>query len=105
MGFIQNKISEIRKKPEHIRIRYAWACAACVTFLVIIIWIISLSAKNTDEITNQEIFTPEQLKPIDDLKTEGSNLKNATENLKNSIDSQNQQNMSNQQDSGEGFSQ
>jgi len=104
MGFIQNKINEIRRKPEYIRIRYAWACAASVTFLVIIIWIVSLTAKNeADEITNQEIFTPEQLEPIDNLKTEGTNLKNATEKLKDSINSQGQQKIIDKQEAGEGF--
>ncbi|MFA6047457.1 MAG: hypothetical protein WCV59_01545 [Parcubacteria group bacterium] len=104
MGFIQNKINEIRKKPEHIRIRYAWACAAGVTFLVIIIWIVSLTAKNQDEITNQEIFTPEQMKPIEDLKTSGQDLKNATDKLKDAAgNAQNQQKISNPQNPGEGF--
>jgi hypothetical protein len=107
MGFIQNKIDEIRRKPEHIRIRYAWGCAACVTFLVIIIWIVSLTAKNSqDEITNQEIFTQEQMKPIDDLKTSGQDLKNATEKLQDAANSaQNQPKIGNPQDSGEGFGQ
>jgi ABC-type glycerol-3-phosphate transport system permease component len=106
MGFIQDKINEIRKKPEHIRIRYAWACAAGVTFLVIIIWIFSLSSKNQDEIINQEFFTPEQMKPIEDLKTSGSELKNATEKLKESVNNpQNQQKLSDPQNSGEGFGQ
>ncbi|HLN19378.1 MAG TPA: hypothetical protein VK255_04400 [Patescibacteria group bacterium] len=102
MSFIQSKIDEIRKKPEHIRIRYAWACAAGVTFLVVIIWMISLSANNTkEEITNQEFFTPEEMKPIEDLKTSGQDLKNATDQLKNSANSaQNQPKIGDQQSEG-----
>jgi len=106
MGYIKNKIEEIRRKPEHIRIRYAWICAGCVTVLVIIIWMISLAAKNQEDITNQEFFTPEQLEPINDLKTSGQDLKNATDKLKDAAgNAQNQQKINNPQNPGEGFSQ
>ena len=106
MGFIQNKIEEIRKKPEHIRIRYAWGCAAAATFLVIIIWIISLTSQNEPEITDQEFFTPEQLEPIDDLKTSGQDLKNATEKLKDTVNNtHNQPKIGDQPGQGEGFGQ
>lgn len=39
---INRKIEEIRKKPEHIRMRYVWgAVALCMSF-IFIIWIFSL---------------------------------------------------------------
>lgn len=39
---ISEKIEEIRKKPEHIRLRYVWGLVAVSMFFVIIIWIFSL---------------------------------------------------------------
>ena len=39
---IFDKIEEIRKKPEHIRMRYVWGGVAVVMFFIIIIWIFSL---------------------------------------------------------------
>jgi predicted PurR-regulated permease PerM len=44
---IQNKIEEIRKKPEHIRLRYVWAMVAISMFFIIIIWFFSLKASQT----------------------------------------------------------
>lgn len=39
---ISDKIEEIRRKPEHIRMRYVWAGVAIAMFFIIIIWLFSL---------------------------------------------------------------
>jgi predicted PurR-regulated permease PerM len=39
---IKEKIEEIRKKPEHIRMRYVWGSLAISMFFIIIIWIFSM---------------------------------------------------------------
>lgn len=39
---ISDKIEEIRKKPEHVRMRYVWVGVAIAMFFIIIIWLFSL---------------------------------------------------------------
>jgi len=39
---INRKIEEIRRKPEHIRMRYVWGAVAIAMFFIIIIWLFSL---------------------------------------------------------------
>jgi hypothetical protein len=39
---ISNKIEEIRKKPEHIRMRYVWLAVAVSMFFILVIWVFSL---------------------------------------------------------------
>ena len=39
---IQDKIEEIRQKPEHERMRYVWIMVSVSMFFVIIIWVVSL---------------------------------------------------------------
>ncbi len=51
---ISDKIEEIRKKPEHIRLRYVWAGVAVVMFFIIIIWIFSLQEAFKNSIPEPE---------------------------------------------------
>lgn len=39
---INEKIEEIRQKPEHERVRYVWGAVAISMLFVVIIWIVSL---------------------------------------------------------------
>lgn len=39
---INEKIEEIRKKPEHERIRYVWGMVTISMFFVIVLWVVSL---------------------------------------------------------------
>jgi|GEM_PF-670460 len=39
---INKKIEEIRRKPEHIRIRYVWGLVAVSMVFILIIWIFSM---------------------------------------------------------------
>lgn len=39
---INDKIEEIRKKPEHVRLRYVWGGVAIIMLFILIIWIFSL---------------------------------------------------------------
>lgn len=39
---ISEKIGKIRKKPEHVRLRYVWGSVAVSMFFIVIIWIFSL---------------------------------------------------------------
>jgi hypothetical protein len=47
MGLIE-KIEEIRKKPDHIKLRYVWFFVIICMFLIISIWFLSLRADLSD---------------------------------------------------------
>ena len=91
---IQSKINEIRRKPEHIRIRYAWALAAIGTFFVVIIWFISLNAQR--ETTQEPVFTDDQFKSLDQLGNQTQSIREQTQQMKNAFDQMNKQNSLNQ---------
>jgi K+-transporting ATPase A subunit len=42
---IQEKLEEIKKQPEHIRMRYVIAFVSVSMFFVLVIWVISLKQK------------------------------------------------------------
>lgn len=50
---LQQKLEEIRQKPESVRIRYVWGSVAVSMLIIIIIWIFSLEESfkkiNADE--------------------------------------------------------
>ena len=93
---LKNKINEIRRKPEHIRVRYAWFCAIGVTLMVIIIWIFSLFSQR-NEITSKEIFTPDQVQSFQDLNSQKNSLEDATKKIQSSLQSTPDQTMQNDQ--------
>jgi heme exporter protein D len=45
---IQRKIEEIRRKPEHIRIRYVWGCVGVSMGVIVVLWLFSLRAAFQD---------------------------------------------------------
>lgn len=69
---IEQKVHEIRKQPEHIRIRYVWAFVLGTMVIVIFIWLISLKINFLN--INSDIQTQESLsdlqKRIGDISTE-----------------------------------
>jgi hypothetical protein len=85
---IERKIEEIRQKPEHVRVWYAWIGVLITMFFVVIIWIFTLqenlsrSAPADDMKKIQEkipIAKPsEELKSLDEIFGE----KNASERMK-----------------------
>lgn len=62
---IVEKIEEIRQKPEHVRIWYAWASVLAIMFFVIIIWIFTLQESLRESA------------PIDDVRKIQSRLPSA----------------------------
>jgi hypothetical protein len=41
---IQRKIEEIRRQPEHVRLKYVWGCVAVSMGMVVALWFFSLYA-------------------------------------------------------------
>jgi hypothetical protein len=84
---IQDKIEEIRRKPEHIRIRYVWMWVAICMVLIIAIWIISLVAQNrrtnsADSLSKQQLMEQfqDQKKSIEDVTGQMKDLQGQVQN-------------------------
>jgi hypothetical protein len=95
---IYEKIEEIRRKPENIRIRYVWAMVAIGMLFVLIIWLFSLK----DQVAGGPIIpsgvvssdVTNQLKQqTDDLQKNAASLKGMAQ----SSSDVNQQNPANNQ--------
>lgn len=81
---IQNKIEQIRNKPEYIRLRYAWGMTFFCLFIIIIIWFISFSAQkensqNTEALKNQQEI-------INDFKQNKESITDTAGKIKNILD-------------------
>lgn len=84
---LNEKIKEIRQKPELVRLRYVWSAVAVFMFLVIILWVFSLketlsrAANETQSIDFKEEYRETKEKSmLDDL------VKDADESMLNSIE-------------------
>lgn len=79
---IQRKIEEIRRKPEHIRIRYVWFLTAFCMFFVLLIWEISIKTdprliqKNSDS-----KFNFKENNAIKDIQEKSEDIKKIKDNL------------------------
>ncbi|HAI74459.1 MAG TPA: hypothetical protein DCS28_02155 [Candidatus Moranbacteria bacterium] len=87
---LERKIEEIRRKPEHIKLRYVYGMMAISMFFIILLWIFSFTAnikKNPfAELKNQEIIHDfqQQKKSLQDSANEAKNtLNNLNKNLEN----------------------
>lgn len=71
MGLFE-KIEEIRKKPEHIRLRYVWFFVIICMILIITLWFFSITTDIADLAEkNKEKRSSQQL---EDIKNSGSDL-------------------------------
>lgn len=80
---IQTKIEEIRRKPEHIRLRYVWGATAVSMVFVLLIWGVSLSVQKKDFQKNTLGIDDTTLETI---STQKDDLQNTAQNIKNSMD-------------------
>lgn len=78
---IQNKIEEIRRQPERVRLRYVWLFTAISMLLVFVIWLLSLTApetwNNEDDLDAAEI--------TDRMKGNANELKDAAKDAKDAF--------------------
>ena len=84
---LQDKINEIRRKPEHIRIRYVWMWVGISMVIITTIWIISLAAQNKqtddyDSLSKKQIMEQfqNQKKSIEDTTGQIKNLQGQSQN-------------------------
>jgi len=91
MNSIFDKIEEIRRQPDHIRLRWAWGLTFVGMFFIIIIWMISFSAQ-ISSLKSEE-------KPVDninngsamqELSAQKKSIEDATSQLKNVLGKESQ---------------
>ncbi len=87
---IFKKIDEIRKKPEHIRMRYVWTMVTIFAFLIFLIWMISLksSLSNFDQKPVEESVVKKEI--IENLKESGKALNEVKKGMDSAKAAENQ---------------
>lgn len=80
---LQDKIDQIRRKPEHIRLRWALVLASVFTLFIVIIWIFSIKAQSQEEKTPE--ITEEQKSIMDEFGQQKKSLKDAAGDIKNTL--------------------
>ena len=78
---ISDKLKEIKKQPEHVRLRWAWGLAAAITFFVAVIWLVSLNFQKQKK--SDFRLTGQQKNFINEFQDQAESLKDATDQLKN----------------------
>ena len=94
---IFNKIENIRRQPDHIRLRWAWGLTFVGMFFIIIIWMISFSAQISS--LNSEKKPAENINngsAMPELSAQKKSIEDATSQLKNVLGKESQNNISNQ---------
>ena len=87
---LYDKLEEIRKKPEHIRLRYVWAMVTISMIFILAIWFFSLKSEQasapsvTDGIGNSEI--------VNQFNAQKDSLQNTVNGVKNAMQNQANQN-------------
>ncbi len=71
---IAEKIDEIRKKPEHIRVWYVWIAVFIVMFFVIIIWIFTLKESLQGAAPSEDVKKIQSRIPSNSLSDEKQSL-------------------------------
>ena len=74
---IKEKIEQINKEPEHIRMMYVWICVAASMFIIFIVWVFSIFSMFTNHKINtaDNNNTEEIGKQLQDLREQAASLK------------------------------
>lgn len=81
--WLAGKIEEIRRKPEHVRLRYVWLMVAVSMVFVIVIWLFSLKSKKEEPSPNN--FSGDILNQFSEQK---KSLQDTTKELENAFHQQ-----------------
>lgn len=71
---IIEKIEEIRRKPEHVRVWYAWASVLVVMFFVIVIWIFTLQENLRGSSPVEDVKKIQERIPATDMEQQKQSL-------------------------------
>jgi hypothetical protein len=92
---IFDKIEAIRRQPEHIRLRWAWGLTAVGMVVIVIIWMISLSAQ-VSELNKDKITENKNSVITEELGQQKKSIEDAANQMKNVLGNQAQNNTNNQ---------
>ena len=100
---INNKLEEIRRKPEHIRLRYVWAMVAVSMALILAIWFISFKSSREEALPAVDNLNTSVI--TDQFNQGKESLKNASEGFQSAFEqAQSAQNNSTNNTAPEGAS-
>jgi hypothetical protein len=85
-----DKIDEIRKKPEHIRLRWAWGLTAVGTVLIVIIWMISFASQMNSDVEDTQAINTNQI--MTGLKDQKKSIEDSAGQIKSVLGNQSQNN-------------
>ena len=88
---IKEKIEQINKEPEHIRMRYVLGCVAVSRFVIFIVWIFSIISMFTNKqyVPSDNSSVADIQKQFQDLKEQAPSLKSLGDQSINAIDGSN----------------
>ncbi|MFA7319822.1 MAG: hypothetical protein WC022_04495 [Parcubacteria group bacterium] len=101
---ILTKIEEIRRQPEHIRLRWVWGLTAVFTSGIILLWLILLKGQTADFSQGLQSDNPNLSTEFDQQK---KSIKDVVGQMNSAVDSASQQTVpasnNGSTSSGEGF--
>jgi hypothetical protein len=83
---ISNKVEEIRRQPESVRLRWAWSLTAVSMLAVLFVWFLSVKIQGLDQ-EKKELTTPEQQAFLDEFQTQKKSLGETAEEFKDAYNS------------------
>lgn len=93
---IKQKIEQIQKKPEHIRMRYVWGCVVVLMFFIVVLWVFSMTAgrvpENNGGLSESQIMQEFQTQKssMEDYKDQLKDVQNSFKDLQNQAQNQSQ---------------
>lgn len=83
---LYDKIEEIRKKPEHIRMRYVWFMVLISMIGIIFLWWFSFKSKQIENSLDLESLRSSEV--VSQFKEQKDSLKGTVNGAKNILDTQ-----------------
>jgi hypothetical protein len=75
-SFLERKIEEVRRQPEHVRLRYVWGLVAFIMLLLFSFWVVTL--RDSFRVPSQDEIRPirDAIPPATaDLQKNGQSIK------------------------------
>jgi len=63
---LSEKIEEIRRQPEYMRMKYVWICVAVSMFVILVLWFFSIASMFAEEKNSDSQATTESAPSIDE---------------------------------------
>ncbi|NTW27639.1 MAG: hypothetical protein HGA36_04900 [Candidatus Moranbacteria bacterium] len=79
---LSEKIEQIRREPENVRIRYVWGSVAVSMFFIVAIWIFSIGSlfqKDETQADSADSTVPDISEQLQNIKQQAPSIKDFTE--------------------------